>query len=131
MNESGKKEFKSFLLKSTLLTVFLYGLLQAFFYLSPEKKFPHAYFLPIFFYLLSVGVHYFLVGASEKRPQQFVAYFMGSLSAKLFLSIGYIMFYALLNKASVVSFLISAFVMYLSFTILEVVSLLSFFNRIR
>jgi len=49
--------------------------------------------VPISFWLLisiltiaSIGIHRFLVKANSKRPQIFVASFMGALTVKLFLS---------------------------------------------
>ena len=131
MNTEQKKEFGSFVVKSFLLLIFIIVLIKFFFYLSPEHTYPRAESLPIVYFLLSVFLHYFLIKASSKRPQQFVSYFMAGLFAKLFISLGFIIVFALTMKSSIVPFLISAVVIYFSFTVLEVVSLLKYLNSPR
>ena len=130
MNAEQKKEFGSFVVKSFLLLLFFIVLIRMFFYLSPAYSFPWAELLPISYFLLSALLHYFLIKASAQRPQQFISFFMAGLFAKLFLSLGFIIVFALIIKGAVVSFLISAIVIYFSFTFLEVVSLLKYLNGI-
>ena len=71
-----------------------------------------------------------LISASSRSPQQFVNLFMAGLSAKLFISLGLIILFALGIKENIVCFMISAIIIYFSFTILEVVSLLKYLRKV-
>ena len=129
MNSIQKREFLLFSAKSFLLLVFIIVLVRTVFYLSPQHSFRFAEVLPSVYFILSVVLHYFLIIASAKRPQQFVNYFMAGLSVKIFFSLAFIVVFALTMKSTIVSFLISAVFVYFSITILEVISLLKYLNK--
>lgn len=88
------------------------------------------FYLPVFPYLIgffvsvSLLVHFTLLKASDFRIAKFSTFFMGSITAKLFLYIIFLVIYVLFDKENAVVFLITFFVFYLLFTIFETISLL-------
>ncbi len=88
------------------------------------------YYLPVFPYLISffitvsVLVHYILLKASDFRIAKFSTFFMGSVSAKLFLYIFFLIIYLLIDKENAVPFLLTFLALYFLFTIFETISLL-------
>lgn len=125
-NDSNSKELRNFsfklLLAATLL--FLATSIIAKSYL--HQTLDNSLFTITFFALLTFGIHYLLVKASKKRPQQFIAYFMGSMAIKLFVSFGFMVVYILLKKAGAVPYIIIAFASYMLFTIIQVMSVLKY-----
>ena len=82
-------------------------------------------FLLVFFIVLSAGMHALLLKISGQRPQQFINAFMGVTGGKLFALLIMLMIYLGLNKnADRVGFILSFFILYVSFTTFEVVILL-------
>jgi branched-subunit amino acid ABC-type transport system permease component len=74
--------------------------------------------------ILSLAIHRFLVRSNEKRPQIFVANFMGSLAVKLFLSAILLVLVGVLDKSSLPFTAIGYLIGYFLFLIAEVRNLL-------
>ena len=74
----------------------------------------------IYFCVLSVAFHYGLVKSTESRPQVFVRYYMATTTIKLFLNLGILVIYSVLNKNSAIPFIISFMIFYFLFTVFEV-----------
>jgi len=79
-----------------------------------------------FFFIsaLTLIVHNFLVKASTKRPQLFVASFMGALTVKLLLSALFLVVIGLMAKEELKFTAISFFILYALLTIVDIKSLL-------
>ena len=73
---------------------------------------------------LTLIVHSFLVKASSKRPQLFVASFMGSLTAKLLLSAMFLVVVGVLFKDDLKFTAIGFFILYALLTVVDIKSLL-------
>jgi len=78
----------------------------------------------LFISVLTVIVHNFLIKASHKRPQLFVASFMGALTAKLLLSAMFLIIVGVLLKEELKFTAISYFILYALLTIVDIKSLL-------
>lgn len=78
----------------------------------------------LFISVLTLIIHNFLLRASTKRPQLFVASFMGSLTAKLLLSAMFLVVVGVLVKEELKFTAISFFILYALLTIVDIKSLL-------
>jgi L-asparagine transporter-like permease len=77
-----------------------------------------------FFVILSAGLHFILLRASGKRPQQFVNTFTGITGGKLFLLLIILMIYMVLNKeGNRTHFVVVFLCLYLFYTAFEVIQL--------
>ncbi len=93
-------------------------------YLTPS--FPYLF---IFFFAITLVVHYILMKASEKRMSKFVNYFMLATFLKLMLYIMILVIYVLFNRFDAIPFILTFFILYLFFTVFEIISILSFIKR--
>jgi len=73
---------------------------------------------------LTLIIHNFLVKASAKRPQLFVASFMGALTVKLLLSAIFLVVIGITVKEELKFTAISYFILYALLTIVDIKSLL-------
>jgi len=73
---------------------------------------------------ISLGIHRFLVKSNEKRPQIFVANFMGALAVKLFFSAIVLVTVGVLDKSGLQFTAIGYLIGYLLFLIAEIKNLL-------
>lgn len=90
-----------------------------------DSTVPNTSWIGFFFIsLLTVIVHNFLVKASTKRPQLFVASFMGALTAKLLLSALFLVVIGVLVKDELKFTAISFFILYALLTVVDIKSLL-------
>lgn len=72
----------------------------------------------------SIAIHSFLVNANDKRPQIFVASFMGSLAAKLFLSAIMLVLVGVLDNSSLAFTAIGYLIGYMLLLAAEIKNLL-------
>lgn len=118
---------KYFWFRTSFLAVFLWILLYVSARFSSTLNFPVVVYIFVgVFALLTIGIHNLLMSANEKSPQRFVTYFMGSVSAKLFLTLIFLLLYLYFNRDERVVVALSVFATYVVFTTLEVVSLYRF-----
>ncbi len=118
---------KSFWFRTSFLALVLWTLLYLSALFSSNLSFPLVVYIFIgVFGLLTIGIHHLLMSANEKSPQRFVTYFMGSVSAKLFLTLIFLLLYLYFNREERVVVALSVFGTYVVFTTLEVVSLYRF-----
>jgi len=122
-----KSRFNRFLKSLVIFT----GVLSSFifavcFFLLPQSYItPALPYLIVFFFLVTLVIHYILLVASEKRTSKFVNYFMLTTFLKLVFYIIIMVVYGLLNKSDAIPFFITYFILYVAFTTFE---LISFFN---
>lgn len=101
-------------------TVAVYLSAITYFNFFPSKK-PEVFTaLFLYFYALTALIHFILVRAAGKRPQEFVSKFMLSLVIKLFLSLFIIVIYAFTHREQAVQFSLTFSVLYMLFTVFEV-----------
>lgn len=75
------------------------------------------------FAIITFLIHQWLIAANQKSPQQFVTFFMGSITLKLFLTVTVLFVYLYLNREERIPVALSFMSTYLLFTVIEVVSL--------
>ncbi len=83
-------------------------------------------YLFVFFFSVTLAVHYVLLKASEKRFSKFTTYFMLATFLKLMLYIAVLLIYVLLNRLDAIPFIITFFILYVFYTVFEVISILSY-----
>lgn len=81
--------------------------------------------LPIFFMAITMLIHKGFVGAVSLRPQQFVTRFMLITTIKLLSFMALLLIYALLYKEDAIQFLMAFFVLYLVYSVFEVVAVMN------
>lgn len=77
----------------------------------------------VFFYTVTLFVHYVLLRASQKNQGRFVARFMLTSFLKLIFYIAVLIVYLILNKNDTLRFVIPYFMLYVCYTTFEVVSI--------
>lgn len=96
-----------------------------FYSLTPSEYYTNSFpYLLGFFILASIIVYHFMLKAIEKRPARFVNSFMLATMIKLFFYMAVMITYALLHREEAMSFIVTFFILYVIFTIIEVVALL-------
>lgn len=96
-----------------------------FYSLTPSTYYTTSFpYLLGFFIIASIIVYHFMLKAIEKRPARFVNSFMLATLIKLFVYMAVMITYALLNREEAMSFIVTFFVLYVIFTIVEVAALL-------
>lgn len=100
------------------------------FFLPAKYITPSLPFLFIFFFTITLVVHYVLMKASEKKMSKFVNYFMVSTFLKLMLYIMILVIYVLFNRNDAIPFILTFFILYLFFTVFEIISILSITKKI-
>ena len=116
------------LLKRLLIFSLILGSIAALlFFLLPEKYIsPTLPFLFIFFIAVTLVSSYILIRSSQKKFIRYLNVYLLTTVIKLFLYIAVMITYILLNKADILPFSISFFILYLCYTIFEVIWLVSF-----
>ncbi len=95
------------------------------YFLPDEYITPTLPYLFVFFFSVTLIVHYILLKVSLKRVNNFVNYFMLLTFGKLIFFLTIILIYALLYRDDAPQFIISFFILYVFFTAFEVVLSLS------
>lgn len=112
----------TFLRKLIIFTLIIgaagYGIVQ---FVPDEYITPTLPFLLVFFFSVTILVHYTLMLVSRKRTMQFSNYFMLLTFGKLIFFLSIILVYFLLYRDDVLPFAIAFFVLYILFTVFEVV----------
>jgi hypothetical protein len=125
MNTTYLKFFK----KLIKLTVAVFLVFYAATYFMPEKLVSPA--MP-YLILLSASVtlifHYIIIKAAEKKFSRFISYFMIATVMKLLLYLIVIFLYVYLNKNDVFPFVITFLLLYIIFSVFEVINLLQIQN---
>lgn len=94
------------------------------FYLPKNFTTPALPFLFIFFVIVTSLVHLLLTKASEKNFQSFAKNFMIATLGKLILYVIVIIIYIIINRSDAIAFTINFFVLYLIYSVFEVISIL-------
>ena len=115
-------------LKRLLIFSLIPGSIAAVLYFSLPAKFitPVLPFLFLFFIAVTLINAYILLRSSQKKFIKYLNAYLLTTVLKLFLFTGVIIIYVLFNKADLIPFTLSFFILYLCYTIFEVVWLVSF-----
>jgi hypothetical protein len=117
-----KSSYLNFLKKLIFFTIVIALIGYAIVYFLPAAFIsPTLPFLFVFFFSVSLIVHYVLLKISLKRPTGFINLFMLLTFGKLIFFLTIILIYSFLNREDAVQFIIAFFILYLFFTAFEVV----------
>ncbi len=122
---SYSKFFYAFLRALVITTLLVAGGSALIYSLIPAGYYPSVFpFMLGFFALATLLVYHLMLKALEKRPARFVNIFMLTTVLKLLVYMSIMVIYALLNRPEGQAFVIAFFVLYVVYTVVEVVSLL-------
>ncbi len=123
------------MLKKYIINILAFSLiisiiaLAVFYFWLPQFYLPVFPFLILFFVMVTIGVHLFLTKAGKRTIRQFSTFYMGSVTAKLFIYLIFLVAYALTHKEQAISFILTFFILYVLFTFFETYSLISSLNK--
>ncbi len=98
--------------------------LSAMYVLPANYITPMLPYMLIFFLIISLAVYYFIEKAVTKRFSLFTNYFMIATMLKILIYLTIIILYAFTNKNDAVSFILTFFLFYVSYTTFEVIWML-------
>jgi hypothetical protein len=121
---------KKFIILFIILTIVIYTCGFALFNtILKDYYFGGFLFMPILFFGITLGVHIHLVRISQEDIKKFTPRFIGTTGIKMGLYFALIIVYLLIDRNHAVPFLISFLIMYLIYTIFEIVFVLSYLKR--
>ena len=127
-----KLNYLAFLKKLFIYTLILAAVGVGVAYLLPDNYItPTLPFLYVFFFSATLLVHYVLLQVSLKKASSFINYFMLMTFGKLIFFLSIVMAYALLRREDAAQFIIAFFILYLFFTVFEVIQSLSLTKSIQ
>ncbi|MDR0970616.1 MAG: hypothetical protein LBM67_08795 [Lentimicrobiaceae bacterium] len=115
--------FKRFSIKVLILSLILSILSFFMYHLFPAWITINWPYLMVFFIIVNLILYKLSDKAKQKDMTKFSTVFIGTSFLKLLLYFAIIFFYSLLNKEDAIPFLITFFVYYVIYTIVEVVSI--------
>jgi len=125
--DSGLKRF-TLLLFSFSVVITLIGFLVMK-YFVPVHYYTGFLFIPLFFFVITVGVHRYLVVATRGDNKKFSYKFMGATGLKLFVYLILIVAYSLLDREHAVPFLITFLILYVLYSLFEVLAILKYLKN--
>jgi len=120
-----KQAFGSFVRILGVTAMIIAGLGALVYGFLPNEYYTPAFpFLLVFFVLATMAIYHFMLRALQKRPARFVNIFLLTTMVKLLAFMTLMLTYSLINRSDARTFIVAFFVLYIVFTIVEVVSLL-------
>lgn len=83
----------------------------------------------IYFYIITLGFHGYIVRASKRSFNKFTPRYLGATGIKMLIYMISVGIYLIIDSTEVVQFLVSFFILYLFFTIFEVRAVLNFLKK--
>jgi len=122
-----KSVFIDFLRKLVIFSVILSFIAIGLVILIPKTSItPALPYLFIFFLAITLISYYILIKAAQKKFIRFLNYYLLTTTVKLVLFIAVLMTYIMLNRKDAVPFALSFFLLYLCYTIFEVVFIVGY-----
>ncbi len=121
-------KFVKNLLIYTLTITLIYSISSHF--LSSEYVNNSTFFLIFFFFGTTIIVYYFLIKAIHKDFNKFYRYFTITVLLKLMIYLLIIVIYILLDMPDKISFVVNFMLLYILFTLYEVISLTRYNKKI-
>ncbi len=119
-----EKKYKSYILRLSLISVFLLIGSVALFLTVLKPWFSYIFpFVILYFFLFNSFQHFKLLKLSKGDPRIFHTNYMAWFGIKLFLNLSFVIVYVLLNRAQALSFVIFFAFCYVVFTTFEVITL--------
>ncbi len=121
-----KNKFKQFFLRLVIFTIVLAIPALVLWLLLPAGKIPGILpWLYLLFFTITALTHYILLRITRLSPMRFVSYYMLSTLLRLTIYVIAVILYAFLNRENLFPFVLSFFLLYIFYTIFEVVSFIS------
>ena len=98
-------------------------------YVAPEKQLNALWLILAVCTTATTLIHLILTRSASQQPTRFVRYFLAATSLKLFTYLIIIILYSLFNRQNAVVFIVGFLLLYLAFTIFEVVVMLRFLRK--
>ena len=122
-------EVRSFLRQNIILTIVLGIITAILMILKVSGISPALPFIIIFHAVLTFLSFLLIVKKTESAPKKFVSVYLGNTTFKLIIFMAILFIYALTNIHEAVNFIISFFIIYVIYTIFEVINLVRWNNR--
>lgn len=121
-----KKKYLQFIIRLTILSLGL-GLIAFILsrFLPAGMISPALPYLFLLFYVTGALVHYVLLRITALKPRKFVSYFMLATFLKLMNYLIVIVVYTFYVKEGILPFILSFFILYIIYTVFEVVTILA------
>jgi hypothetical protein len=120
-----KEAFYGFIKTMVVATIIVIIISVIVFTNIPSWLYPPVFpYLLAFFVTANLVVYHFLLKSLENRPARFVNIFLLTTMLKLLVYMIFMVIYALLNREFARPFIVSFFILYIIYTVLEVVSIL-------
>jgi hypothetical protein len=122
-------------LNKFIVHLFVFSALLGFIAFGLSYILPANYFSPVlpllfpFFFSMTIIVFNYLLKSREKKFSQFVNRFMLTTFIKLMAYLAVLLAYVFTHKSDAVPFILSFFILYVAYTVFEVVKMLKLSNR--
>lgn len=127
-----KAVYFDFLRKLIIFSVILSFIAVGLLFLLPTTWFTAALpYLFIFFLAVTLLSYYILIQAAQKKFIRFLNYYLLTTTVKLFLFIAVLITYIMLHKKDAVPFALAFFLLYLCYTVFEVVMIVGYSKTIQ
>jgi len=120
-----KSAYLKFLQHLLIYSAILGAIAIILYLILPELITPVLPFLFLFFVAITLVSYYILLRSLKSKLSRFINTFLISTIVKLILYIGIMIVYVILNRSDAVRFMITFFILYLFYTIFEVVKMIS------
>jgi hypothetical protein len=121
-----RKKYLQFILRLTILSLVLGAVAFILSRLLPGRMIsPALPYLFLLFYVIGALVHFVLLRITALNPRKFVSYFMLATFFKLMNYLIVILVYVLYVKEGILPFILSFFILYIIYTVFEVVTILA------
>ncbi len=125
-----KETLKKFTIRLSLLTLFFGMAGLVFFGVFFDELYFHSFpWLLILFFLATLVTHYVLLKAEPHNMRLFMNRYLGSTGLKLLIYLIFIVAVLLTDPEHIMSFLVSLLILYMSYTLFEVISILAYFKK--
>lgn len=120
-----KQKYQHFFFRLTVMTALLGLLCWALDRLVPGVTFSKLYpYILLLFYAVTAMIHFILLHITRLNPRRFVSYFMLATFVKLIIYFTAVLVYVFTFREEILPFIITFFILYIFFTVFEVVLIL-------
>ncbi len=121
---------RPFLLRLVILTLLVMAMaFMVFTYIAPIRHVTGIYIIILFFFLVTLTFHVYLLKSYRSSPGKFTVRYLGASGVKMFIYMISAGVFVFLNREEALQLLISFFVLYLIFTIFEIREILVYLKR--
>jgi len=117
--------FRKYTKNSVIITIVIGAIYYTLTFILPGNYIsPALPYLILFFFAVNLVVHYMLQKAEKNKYRKIITNYMLATFLRFFLYLIVILAYAFLNRTDAIPFIVSFFILYLLYSVHEVVSIL-------